>query len=351
MTTRNRVWCRTQVNTRGTRYHNSVNQKHTTSSGRKYTTAHGITAIRDGLPQSRQRRLLDVAEIHTTDRKPPWFRVRLSTNQKLQEIKSVVQRHELSTVCEEAHCPNIGECWSHGTATLMLMGSVCTRACRFCSVDTGNPKGWLDHQEPQKSAAAVRRMQLVYVVLTSVDRDDLPDGGAEHFAACINAIHDANPKTTIEALTSDFQGDEDAIRTVVESPLTVFAQNLETVKRLTRKVRDPKAGYEQTLDVLRRAKEFGAIATKSSLMLGLGEMDHELYRAMDDLLAVQVDFLTLGQYSRPTKNHLPVERWVHPEDFERYKEKALAKGFTDVAAGPLVRSSYRADKLVAAHFG
>ena len=186
----------------------------------------------------------------------------------------------------------------------MLMGEVCTRACRFCSVDTGNPNGWLDLDEPRKSADAVSRMRLVYVVLTSVDRDDLPDGGAAHFAACINAIHEANPRTTIEALTSDFQGNEDAIRTLVDTPLKVFAQNLETVKRLTRRVRDPKAGYKQTLDVLRHAKEFGAPATKSSLMLGLGENDPELFEAMDDLLASQVDFLTLGQYARPTKKPL-----------------------------------------------
>lgn len=338
-----------QINSRSSRYHSPVNREHAVSSGVKYTSSRGITAIRDGIPRSKRRRLLDLTEVKSNERKPPWFRVRLPEGHKFQDIRSVVRHHDLATVCEEAHCPNIGECWSHGTATFMLMGAVCTRACRFCSVDTGNPNGWLDPDEPRKTADAVRRMQLVYVVLTSVDRDDLPDGGAGHFAACINAIHEANPQTTIEALTSDFQGDEAAIQTLVETPLKVLAQNLETVKRLTRRVRDPKAGYEQTLGVLQRAKQFGAPKTKSSLMLGLGEMDDELFEAMDDLLAAEVDFLTLGQYARPTTNHLPVERWVHPEDFERYKEVALAKGFIDVAAGPLVRSSYRADRLAAEH--
>ena len=319
------------------------------SSGSKYTTKHGFNAIRDGIPQSRNSQRIDVVELGAQERKPPWFRVRLPHDPRFQATRNIVRRHDLATVCEESHCPNIGECWSHGTATLMLMGAVCTRACRFCSVDTGNPNGWLDSEEPQKSADAVRRMQLKYVVLTSVDRDDLDDGGAAHFAACIRAIHKVNPTTLIEALTPDFQGSEQSVLTVVDSPVSVFAQNLETVERLTHQVRDPKSGYGQTLYVLATAKELGVPATKSSLMLGLGETDDELHRAMDDLLEAQVDFLTLGQYARPTRNHLPVARWVHPDEFHEYKEVAMQKGFTDVAAGPLVRSSYRADQLVGEH--
>jgi len=228
----------------------------------------------------------------------------------------------------------------------MLLGSVCTRACRFCSVDTGNPNGWIDSDEPRKSARAVQLMQLKYVVLTSVDRDDLQDGGAAHYAACVHAIHDLNPATVIEALTPDFGGDLSAVDTVTNSPISVFAQNIETVERLTYPVRDPRAGYEQTLRVLKHAKTSGSVQTKSSLMLGLGETDDEIEQTMHDLLRHGVDFLTLGQYLRPTRNHLPVERWVHPDEFDSYRQLGCELGFKDVAAGPLVRSSYRADRLI-----
>ncbi|HTO58141.1 MAG TPA: lipoyl synthase, partial [Pseudomonadales bacterium] len=258
-----------------------------------------------------------------------------------------VRTHRLSTVCEESHCPNIGECWSNGTATIMLMGSVCTRACRFCSVDTGNPNGWLDADEPANAADAVRLMNLRYVVLTSVDRDDLPDGGAAHYAACVRAIRAMNPTTAVEALTPDFGGDERAIETVVDSGLQVFAQNVETVERLTHPVRDPRAGYAQTLGVLAHAKRHRAeVLTKTSLMLGLGETDDEIRATMDDLRARSVDILTLGQYLRPTLNHLAVERWVRPDEFARYREWGLERGFVEVASGPLVRSSYRADRIL-----
>ena len=253
----------------------------------------------------------------------------------------------LATVCEESHCPNIGECWDNGTATLMLMGSVCTRACRFCSVDTGNPNGWLDTDEPAAAAESVRLMRLRYVVLTSVDRDDLPDGGASHYAACVRAIKRRNPATAVEALTPDFGGDADAVATVATSGLQVFAQNLETVQRLTRRVRDPRAGYQQTLDVLAMAKTTEPrLLTKSSLMVGLGETADELRRAMADLRDHDVDLLTIGQYLRPTAHHLSVERWVHPDEFAEYREAGLSLGFIEVASGPLVRSSYRADRLL-----
>jgi lipoic acid synthetase len=227
------------------------------------------------------------------------------------------------------------------------MGAVCTRACRFCAVDTGNPHGWLDTEEPANSARTVQLMKLKYVVLTSVNRDDLADGGAAHFAACVSEIKRLNPNTAVEALTPDFQGVMQDVETVVSSGLEVFAQNVETVRRLTHPVRDPRAGYEQTLAVLGHAKRFRPdVLTKTSLMLGLGETDEEIATAMDDMRAQGVDILTLGQYLRPTPNHLAIERWVTPEEFERYREWALAKGFLECVSGPLVRSSYRAERAL-----
>jgi lipoic acid synthetase len=225
---------------------------------------------------------------------------------------------------------------------------VCTRACRFCSVDTGNPRGWLDADEPANVAESVALMELSYIVLTSVNRDDLPDGGAAHFAACVRAIRARTPQTAVEALTPDFQGVLRDVETVVDSGLQVFAQNLETVRRLTHPVRDPRAGYEQTLAVLAHAKRHRPdVLTKSSLMLGLGEADDEIIEALDDLRAAHVDIVTLGQYLRPTPNHLPVARFVTPEEFARYREAGLARGFREVVSGPLVRSSYRAEQALA----
>ncbi len=225
-------------------------------------------------------------------------------------------------------------------------GSVCTRACRFCAVDTGNPKGWLDAEEPENTAKSVELMGLRYVVLTSVDRDDLPDGGATHYADCIRAIKARTPEVAVEALTPDFDAVPDAIERVVDSGLEVFAQNVETVERLTHRVRDPRAGYRKTLDVLAHAKRHRpGVITKTSLMLGLGETDEEILQTFDDLRAIGVDIVTLGQYLRPTRNHLPVERWVTPEEFERYRQLGLEKGFMEVPSGPLVRSSYRADRV------
>ena len=244
-------------------------------------------------------------------------------------------------------CPNIGECWNAGTATIMVLGSVCTRACRFCAVDTGNPRGWLDPEEPLNSARAVKLMGLEYVVITSVDRDDLDDGGASHYAECVRAIKKLNPGTAVEALTPDFNGAGQHIELVVESGLDVFAQNVETVRRLTRQVRDPRAGYQQTIEVLRHAKEHRPdVLTKTSLMLGLGERDNEIVQAMYDLRRANVDILTLGQYLRPTANHLPVERYVTPGEFDAYRKEGLEMGFLEVLAGPMVRSSYRAEQVL-----
>lgn len=281
------------------------------------------------------------------ERKPDWLKVRLPSGGKYQAVKETVKSHRLSTVCEEAMCPNIGECWNAGTATIMLMGSVCTRACRFCAVDTGNPRGRLDPDEPRLAAQSVKLMGLKYIVLTSVDRDDLPDGGASHYAAVVRAIKEACPDTAVEALTPDFQGRLEHVGLVLDSGVEVYAQNLETVRRLTHPVRDPRAGYEQTLSVLAYAKRVRPdVLTKTSLMLGLGETDGEIKEAMDDLRAAGVDIVTFGQYLRPTPAHLPVVRFVPPEDFARYRQWGLDRGFLEVVSGPLVRSSYRAERAL-----
>jgi lipoic acid synthetase len=244
-------------------------------------------------------------------------------------------------------CPNIGECWSSGTATLMLMGAVCTRACQFCAVDTGNPRGWLDPEEPENTARSVELMGLKYVVLTSVDRDDLPDGGAGHYAACIKAIKLRTPDTVVEALTPDFAGALSSVETILDSGVEVFAQNIETVERLTHYVRDPRAGYGQTLSVLAHAKRHRpGVLTKTSLMLGLGEREGEVHATMRALREIDLDIVTLGQYLQPTVNHLPVERYVSPREFEHYRQWGLKAGFLEVVSGPLVRSSYRAERAL-----
>src|SRR5712675_2944791 len=308
-------------------------------SGEKYTTPQGYTAIKDGIKAA--------ASGSAALRKPPWLRAPMASGAAFSAVKGIVREHRLSTVCEEAKCPNIGECWNAGTATIMLMGAVCTRACRFCSVDTGNPRGWLDAEEPENTARSVELMKLKYIVLTSVNRDDLPDGGAGHYAACIRAIKERNPSTAVEALTPDFEGVLTDVETVVDSGLEVFAQNIETVRRLTHPVRDPRAGYDQTMRVLEHAKRHNPkVLTKSSLMLGLGETDEEIVETLDDLRAAGVDIVTLGQYLRPTVNHLPVQRFVTPAEFDQYREWALARGFLECVSGPLVRSSYRAEQAL-----
>ena len=310
-------------------------------SGEKYSTAQGFSAIKDGVKAH------GAVDRTTLRGKPPWLKAPLAAGAAFDAVRGIVREHRLSTVCEEAKCPNIGECWNAGTATLMVMGSVCTRACRFCSVDTGNPHGWLDAEEPENVACSVGLMKLRYVVLTSVDRDDLADGGAAHYAACVRAIKRAHPGTAVEALTPDFQGVLKDVETVIDSGVEVFAQNIETVRRLTHPVRDPRAGYQQTLDVLAHAKRYRpAVLTKTSLMLGLGETDAEILETMDDLREIAVDILTLGQYLRPTAHHLPVERFVTPEQFEQYRLWGLERGFLEVVSGPLVRSSYRAERAL-----
>ena len=310
-------------------------------SGSKYRTDVGFSAIKDGVKARRDAPQIEVGN------KPRWLRAKMPAGREFAAVRNTVREHRLSTVCEESKCPNIGECWNHGTATIMVMGSVCTRACRFCSVDTGNPKGWLDAEEPENTARAVQLMGLEYIVITSVDRDDLPDGGAQHYADCVRAIKRVNPQTAVEALTPDFNGVMEHVEIVVDSGLEVFAQNVETVERLTHPVRDPRAGYQQTLDVLAHAKAFRPnVLTKTSLMLGLGETDAEIMETMDDLRNANVDILTFGQYLRPTVNHLPIERYVTPEEFEAYRVEGLERGFLEVVSGPLVRSSYRAERVL-----
>ncbi|MCB0327018.1 MAG: lipoyl synthase [Bdellovibrionales bacterium] len=278
--------------------------------------------------------------------KPDWIKVRLPSGQKYKEISSLLKSKKLHTVCEEAKCPNIAECWSGGTATLMLMGDTCTRGCRFCAVKSGIPSLPPDPLEPIKSAQTVASMGLEYVVLTSVDRDDLEDFGAGHFAKVIDTIHRECPGVLVEALVPDFQENFASIETLCASKPEVFAHNIEVVERLTRSIRDQRSGYASSLNVLEQCKKINPRQlTKSSIMLGLGETDQELNQAFQDLRSVGVDFLTIGQYLRPSQKHAAVVEYVHPEKFETLKAFALSFGFAYVASGPLVRSSYRAGEF------
>jgi len=278
--------------------------------------------------------------------KPPWLKVRFPAGDRYQRIKSLLREHELHTVCEEARCPNIGECFNSGTATFMILGDVCTRACGFCAVTSGRPEPGLDWLEPYRVARAVRTLGLDYVVITSVNRDDQPDGGAAIFAGCINAIRRDDATVRVEVLIPDFMGNWDALETVVRARPFVLNHNVETAPRLYARVR-PKARYERSLELLRRAKELDqALLTKSGMMVGLGETRDEVFAVMCDLRAARVDLLTIGQYLRPTEKHLPVERYWPPEEFQPFVALGRELGFLNVAAGPLVRSSYRAHRQV-----
>ena len=306
----------------------------------KITNRDGIKAVKNGIKANQNANI-------PNQKKPAWIRVKSNSSNNFQHVKEQVQGKKLYTVCEEAMCPNLSECWSRGTATFMLMGGVCTRACKFCSVDTGNPKGWLDQYEPINTALAVKKMNLKYVVLTSVNRDDLDDGGANHYADTVQLIKEHNPHTSVEALTPDFKGLKSSIETLVNCGIQVFAQNIETVKRLTHPVRDIRAGYQQTLDVLATSKVINSeVLTKSSIILGLGETRDEIIETMDDLLEANVDILTLGQYLRPTLNHLPVARWIKPSEFNELRDIGIKRGFLEVVSGPMVRSSYRAEQAL-----
>lgn len=278
--------------------------------------------------------------------KPDWLKARAPSGENYAKIKNMLGELKLATVCQEAKCPNIGECWTAGTATFMLMGEVCTRGCRFCHVKTGNPKGKIDEFEPEKVAYSISQMALDYVVITSVDRDDLPDQGASHFARTVSTIKKLNTKLIVEILTPDFRGDLNLIQEIVNAGPDVFAHNIETVERLTPGVRDPRAKYRQTLAVLEGIKKMNpTMYTKSSIMLGLGETDEEVLQTLKDLRGVGCDVITFGQYLQPTKRHLKVIDYVTPEKFKEWQAIAEAMGFLYVASGPLVRSSYRAGEF------
>ena len=278
---------------------------------------------------------------HTTGSKPPWLKLRVKTSAALDATRSLVRASGLNTVCEEAACPNLSECWSKGHATVMILGSVCTRACAFCNVATGRPDP-VDPSEPARLADAVAKLGLAHVVVTSVDRDDLPDGGAAHFVACMDALRERSPATTLEILTPDFRRKQGALETVLSGRPDVFNHNLETVPSLYSRIR-PGAEYVHSLGLLARAKTLLPSAfTKSGIMVGLGETESEVMALMDDLRAADVDFLTVGQYLRPTPRHAPVARYVEPEAFAAYAEAGRQKGFLRVAASPLTRSSHHA---------
>ncbi|NCW26701.1 MAG: lipoyl synthase [Verrucomicrobia bacterium] len=282
------------------------------------------------------------------DRKPPWLRAKIPGGPGYLKVRNLVKDNRLHTVCESAHCPNLGECWSRGTATIMILGETCTRSCRFCAIATGKP-GEVDWAEPARVADAVRIMGLQHAVITSVARDDLPDGGAEIWAQTIRAVRNVNPETHIEVLIPDFKGREESLNTVLEAKPDILNHNLETVRRLQKPVR-VQAQYERSLEVLTRAKAQGFV-TKTGLMLGIGEREEEIEETLVDLAGEKVDILTLGQYLRPTPKHLPIDRWVTPEEFARWKEKALALGFGVCESGPLVRSSYHAEEQSAKYTG
>ena len=290
----------------------------------------------EALPKAPRRRLP----------KPSWIKMRAPAGERYAQIKDLMKTLNLATVCQEAQCPNIGECWGGGTATIMLMGEVCTRGCRFCNVKTGNPRGKLDLDEPRKVATAISQMGLDYVVLTSVDRDDLPDEGSAHFAEAVWRLKDSSPNLIVEVLTPDFKGKEPHIAAVVDAGPDVFAHNIETVERLQKRVRDPRAGYAQSMRVLEYVKERDETRfTKTSVMLGLGESDVEVRQTLRDLRAVGCDVVTFGQYLQPQSRHLPVESFVTPTRFAEWQTEAEAMGFLYVASGPLVRSSYRAGEF------
>ena len=277
-------------------------------------------------------------------RKPDWIRVRMSSSPEVAKIKRILRKNNLASVCEEAACPNLAECFSHGTATFMIMGEICTRRCPFCDVAHGRPNP-LDVDEPRHLAAAISEMQLRYVVITSVDRDDLRDGGAGHFVNCIRETRLLMPDIKIEVLVPDFRGRMDvALDALTVAPADVFNHNLESVPRLYRQIR-PGSDYQWSLDLLKKHKQrLPEVLTKSGLMVGLGETADEIYQVMEDLRAHDVDMITIGQYLQPSLNHLPVARFVHPDEFASYAERARQLGFKSVASGPLVRSSYHADR-------
>jgi lipoic acid synthetase len=287
---------------------------------------------------------LNVVDRSTTQRRPDWLRVKLPSGEKFKEVLDTINEHKLNTVCSEARCPNMGECWGAGTATFMLLGDVCTRSCAFCAIKTGRPPAELDWEEPLRVADAARKMGLKHVVLTSINRDDRKDGGAPIFAATHTELRRVIPGVTIESLIPDFKGDWETLQIVLDTPPDVLSHNLETVPALYRRVR-PQAKYQRSLDLLLRTKEAG-IRSKTGIMVGLGETREQVIELMQDCENHQVDVLTIGQYMQPTKMHYPVKDWIHPDQFAEYKEIGEHLGIEHVESGPLVRSSYHAERHV-----
>lgn len=279
--------------------------------------------------------------------KPEWLKVRAPSGESFVSIREMMRTRKLATVCEEARCPNMGECWGGGTATIMVMGDTCTRGCRFCNVKTSKNPPALDEREPLHVAYSLKDMGLDYIVITTVDRDDLSDQGANHFAKIVKEIKRVNPRLKLETLAGDFQGSREHLKILLDSQgIDIFAHNIETVERLSASVRDRRAGYRQSLSVLKNAKEINPeIVTKSSIMVGLGETEEEVIQAMQDCVEAGVEIFTLGQYLRPSAKHLEVKEFIHPDQFSRYQEKGMDLGFRYVASGPLVRSSYRAGEF------
>jgi len=287
---------------------------------------------------------LEIVEKDTRERRPDWLRVKLPSGENFKAVSETIREHSLNTVCAEARCPNMGECWNNGTATFMILGDVCTRSCSFCAVKTGRPMQGLDWDEPRRVADAAKKMGLKHVVLTSVNRDERKDGGAPIFAECHRVIREEIDGVTIESLIPDFRGVWDALQIVFDTPPDVLSHNLETVPRLYRRVR-PQAKYERSLELLQRTKTAG-IRTKTGIMVGLGEEPAEVEQLMQDCVDHGVDVLTIGQYMQPTKMHHPVKEWVHPDQFAEYKKVGEALGLEHVESGPLVRSSYHAERHV-----
>jgi lipoyl synthase len=285
----------------------------------------------------------DIVDTIPAPRKPSWLKVKIPMGENYKKVKTLVDTYQLHTICQSGNCPNMGECWGEGTATFMILGNVCTRSCSFCAVATGRPTG-LDIAEPKRVAEAVKLMGVKHAVITSVNRDELPDKGAQIWYETVTAVKELSPATTIETLIPDVKGDWAALELMISAGQEVVSHNMETVRRLYRKVR-PQAKYDRSLEELQRIKAYGK-RSKSGIMLGLGETEDEVYEAMDDLLEVGLDVLTLGQYLQPTKMHLEVDRYVHPDEFKRYEEIGLQRGFRFVESGPLVRSSYHAEKHI-----
>jgi len=285
-----------------------------------------------------------ISKNQTRISKPKWIRVKLPTGKKYNDLRGLVDKYKLNTICTSGSCPNMGECWAEGTATFMILGNICTRSCGFCGVKTGRPSQ-VDWEEPEKVAQSIKIMKIKHAVITSVDRDDLKDMGSIIWAETINAIRRLNPKITLETLIPDFQGNQNIIDRIVKVSPEVVSHNVETVKRLTRQVRI-QAKYNRSLDVLAYLKEKGVNRTKSGIMLGLGEKEDEVYETLDDLIKVNVDVVTLGQYLQPSKKHLPVTSFITPDMFKKYEDYALNLGFRHVESGPLVRSSYKAHKHI-----